>query len=522
MADAALDIVREFVRAEDPSLRSKGFRALGAFRSSAAVELLVDAALRDPSPEARAEAERVLAAQSLAASPALDAALERSLASNARDTYALLGRLRLLGGRPRLGLGRWSTRLYRALGLWNDTRRREGWRYWRRGTLPAILASLPAGFTSLWLLSRLSLPDSFAALIGGVFFAVLLGFAAAPWITPTQLHFDRPAGLLADALYAATGALAVVLLWIVVERTTSPTVIVLLATAPLAAAVIRAAVGLAGGMVRVEALGFLATVATAATCGIAMGWASAYLVALVAGLELDDVAAGEVYVGAAMVLAIVYAWFDTPRRALRALLHERGNGKAQEGRGTSAVSLPPNFPAAYGYATGATALVLAATVFWWAQPPRSLETDAEAAPAMPISLALKGNAETLTATTTPAQFDVAIPVRGILKIDIERRDDDERVYEVQLIRTPASANAPQPALARFVVEGTGANTWSGPLEDGRYRLSIVPSKRSNDRPQTALAAIEGRVRTRMGLVTETRSDIGVSLVLAADATAKGR
>src|SRR5262245_42348533 len=204
MADAALDIVREFAGATDSTVRRKGMRALGALPSDEAGALLVDTALDDTDPETGRSAEAVLAALGSDECRGASHALERHLVERPGKAYALLGRLRLLGGHIEVAHPSWPLRLRRALTLWNEQRRGRGWRYWLRGAGPAFfgawLGLVPAALA--YGLMDLRTESETNPLVG-LFLAWLLVPLAAPWITPTQLHYDRIAGTAADALYGA-------------------------------------------------------------------------------------------------------------------------------------------------------------------------------------------------------------------------------------------------------------------------------------------------------------------------------
>src|SRR5262245_16533756 len=292
MADAALDIVREFAGATDSTVRRKGMRALGALPSDEAGALLVDTALDDSDPETGRSAEAVLAVLGPDECRGANQALERHLVERPGKAYALLGRVRLLGGRMEVGHPSWPLRLRRAAGLWNEQRRGRGWGYWLRGIGPA--------FCGAWLglvlvgLAHLAL-DLDAGSETNPFIAFLLACVlvpfAAPWITPTQLHYDRIAGTLADGFYGAVlcmGLTAVV--W--AASRASPDIIARFVVAPLVVVSVRFAVSIVGGSVRIPVLGFLWTVFCAGFAGILAAWLGIFVVAGIFDYDLERITVG--------------------------------------------------------------------------------------------------------------------------------------------------------------------------------------------------------------------------------------
>jgi HEAT repeats len=207
MSNRALNIAREYLRSSDAQVKKNAATALAAIGSHDSIETLVRVALADGNPEVRARAEeeiRGLPPEGIAQAQAI---LEDLLSDGetARDSFALLGRLRLAGIISAVEKKRRSReRLRLAAGLGQPAR--GFWRNLRWSVLPA---SVYATLLSIALFSaylQLSLKRTTIIYIP-ILFVLPLALLATRGLSPFGLYYDRGAGLLVETGKALYGAL---------------------------------------------------------------------------------------------------------------------------------------------------------------------------------------------------------------------------------------------------------------------------------------------------------------------------
>ena len=529
--DVALTIAREFIGGAEATMRKKGLRALGALPSTGAADMLVEAALDTSDPETAQSAEAVIAALDAAACSNVNLALERRLPELPGRTYALLGRLRLLGAPVKVARTSWATRLGRATRLWNEMRRGRGWRYWARGIAPAFFGLvLGAGLSGVILDSlELNVPKE-------QFFASGIAFTwrrlAAPWITPTQLHYDRVAGTTADALIAAILWVALMLA-VVAITDRSHDALVLLLVAPLAVATIRVTVSGVGGSVRIPGLGFLCTTVVAAIAGIMVAWLATFAVAALFGFDLDRLDVGTWYWAPAFALAWMFTALDRLPADYAAVLRRTAAPGAVDQRSPSVLWPGPNIRARHAYwLAGFVCLafllmiVLATPGDQFAPPPISARE--------PLKLEVGAAARTLHVEQAPIQYKVELAARGLLAIESTHAQENDRTgYRIEFLRpaeprtiellrsaeqrtAAAAATQPDSGSVRLeLLDTQEKKTGSGTLGAGEYRLSITPLLEE----PTALARMARRTLTKLRIQPEGTANLNVSIVLAPETLA---
>lgn len=286
MAEAALDILDQFLHASDAEVRRKGVAALAALESSDAGPRLVEAALHDADPEVRASAEKSIAGIPAGRRGAVDAELEQQLRDrkSEREVYALLGRLKLQGYRSEVRLGTWPRRLRRAFGFFGAIKRGGGWRWWR-GIWPTLFGVLIA----LSIFVGLAVADvDYTDDPSRAFLAVLFAMGLTARTAPTERHFDRLAGVAVDVLFVFLGLLPAWLLAVsgvhgaeqqpLLVTVTGVAVLFALVAATRGVAALTAGmiqIPFVGAFVRVGASAFTALVITAALLALASGVSTA-------------------------------------------------------------------------------------------------------------------------------------------------------------------------------------------------------------------------------------------------------
>lgn len=522
MADAALDIVREFVRAQDSVTRKRGLRALGALKSSDASWMLVNAALDDSDPDVRKHAERVIAG--LADRGAVDQALDKCMASRSRATYGLLGRLRLLGASCRISPAPWPTRLWRAMRLGDDLRRSGRWRFWVRGVAPAAMGCVVGLLLTLLALRVLGLAaaDGREAeqAVGWALLLVLFAPLLAVWTTPTQMHFDRVAGTLADAMVAAIIPVALLVLLASILTGVAPTDIIVFVTLPLVVATIRIVVALVGGSVPVPVVGFLTTMLTAACAGIVVSALAIWMLARLVAANLNEVEpAWSFYWMLAFSLAWVFTWLDklpaehlqmrkpieAPSLAvqsLRALAAARSNTRPQ-----------------VAYTVFATVGVATLVMLWLAAPVDAIGLEAAMARGVPIEMKIAGDSQDRHAGRVPIEYVLNVGERGLLAVEVKRAGRDESAYTVEVLTGPSEQKRSAP-LAEYwqaavlhidlqldAVEPSA--TGSVTLDAGSYRLRVLLDEAAD----TAIARLYDRAARKLGVSSEREANLDLKVAL---------
>ena len=491
-------------------------RALGALPSDEAGALLVDTALDDTDPETGRSAEAVLAALGPNECRGAAQAMERHLVERPGKAYALLGRLRLLGGHIRVAHPSWPLRLRRALGLWNEQRRGRGWRYWVRGAGSAFygawLGLVVAGVAHLALdLDAGAETNPFIALL----LACVLVPVAAPWITPTQLHYDRIAGTLSDGLYGAVlciGLTAVV--W--AASRTSPDIIALFVVSPLVVVTVRFAVSLFGGSVRIPGLGFLWTVTCAGFAGILAAWLGIFVVAGVFDYDLERITVGMASCVFAFSLAWMFTALDKPSADSVALLAQGAVPGALAARFPAVPWPRSNIHPLQAHVFGAAVCSLFCLLVVLSIPGRVLVRENLIAKGPEIRLQYDAGVQTRRVESVPIQYDVSLDRRGLVAIECTRAPDDAKDYRVELERVgePATTVAQFAAAAQSrqvisVVVSQPRITSSATVDPGQYRLRVLRIAEE----ETTLARVARRalMRLRMASKVDAQLDIGIEL-----------
>src|SRR5262249_1914577 len=119
MSDRALSITREYLRSPDPQIKKNAATALAAIGSRDSIENLIRLALTEPDPKVQTHAEEELSDLKGSRMGRAQAILESSLLDEelSRESFALLGRLRLKGALGPAEARRLSIRLRLAASL---------------------------------------------------------------------------------------------------------------------------------------------------------------------------------------------------------------------------------------------------------------------------------------------------------------------------------------------------------------------------------------------------------------------
>lgn len=515
MTEAALRIVDEYLGAEDIACRRKGVLALRAFESEPAISRLIDKALDEADVELRSLAERVLAELDGEQRAVAYRVLERGLYDPGPwlATYALLGRLRLLGAVGAVRLGRPVVRVRRAISLIWAYVRGGGWRHWLRGLRPGLvgLACAWLGPVFIGLLGLGSTEETWPGLLGSVMVPLVAVFT-----TPIKLHFDRLAGLAADAALAATAsALVVAMLWLLLaeESTYTSEWLLALLAVPISVASVRAVGGILGGRFQAAALDAVAASLAAGIAGIVASGAVLWAGAKVLEVPLDSVAHWGAFWSASFAVAAV-VW------ALDRVRPPRSGAAARQvqllgGLPASALAAG-NFPKRLANTCGGALIVVLALMIWVIVP-RGNISPAE------TKLAYVNSAQTRHASEVsrvPSEYELGAPGRGDLTVTLNRLDADSSAgYVVELHRLKASDQPSRqqvpnylPSLplelrslrveSSFTLEPSEV-TFTGhakATQDVAYTLRISRDPRLDQTRSPLLSRFDSRVRSalRMG------------------------
>jgi MFS family permease len=497
--------------------------------------MLVEAALDADDPETARSAEAVIAALDAAACSNVNLALERHLPEVPGRTYALLGRLRLLGAPVKVARSSWATRLQRAARLWNEMRRGRGWRYWTRGIGPAVVGLILGAMLSGFILDLLDLNVPSEHVLASAIVSLFLVPLAAPWITPTQLHYDRIAGTTSDALMAA-------ILWVMLMGAIAPltdfshNALVLLLVAPLSVATIRVVVSAVGGSVRIPRVGFLWTTIVAAIAGIMVAWLATFAVAALLDFDLARLDGGTWYWAPAFSLAWMFTALDRLPADYAGVLRQTAAPGAFDQRCPSVLWPVPNIRARDAHWLAGIVCLAFVAMLVLATPGDRLAPPPMAA-REPLKLEVGAGAQTLRVEQAPIQYDVVLAARGLLAIESTHVEANDRTgYRIELLKPAeprtaelpsrgeqrtvaaqiAAATQPDSASARLeLLETQAKNTWSGTLNAGQYRLNITSLREE----PTALARMARRALAKFRIQPEGTANLDLSIVLAPEALA---
>ena len=506
VADLALRIAREFVDATDAATRKRGLGGLGALSSIESASLLLDRALNDPDPEARKHAESVMASLPEPQSTPLRSVLQRSLEQRTGVTYALMGRLQLLGSGIGVAPSLWPLRLRRAMSLWNDLRRGHSWRYWVRGLGSGFVGAVFGFLFASIVLGPLKLlppPQESGTIISTLTLpiALLLSALIAPWVTPTQLHIDRPAGITGDALIAALITLAVMILasgFVLFGAVDGeiPTMTVLVMVAPLAVAATRVAISLVGGSVSIPVLGFLWTTVTGGFAGLLAAWLGALAISGAFGFDLNNVFAGASFCTGAFTVAWMFTRFDRPlqRKSLRARPESALNAPPER-QSESVSAMRPNFLPRQAYASAAVVYALLTVVVFLAVPGSALGPGIKSIPGEGIELKVGTETVKRRISQAPIHYDVNVaPGGGRADFELTLPENSRDRYNIVV----EAAVQPDKPIANFDTESLASNpAWSIELEGGQYRLRVTRHEADDD--QTVLARLYTRAEAKLGM-----------------------
>ncbi|MBN8442884.1 hypothetical protein FG147_11065 [Thauera sp. UPWRP] len=496
MHETALKIVDRFVNSPRAEERGKGFRALGHLGSAAAAGRLVDAALSDPDPDLRAEAEAILARE--AEQPAVRDALLRRLDTPAdrRRVYAMLGRLRLRGASLAFDLGGWWVRLVASLIVVDQFRRDMGWHFWVRGMRPCVLGAILGGIAGWQVFEALDLGASETFLLGFALSAVT--FAIGVWSMPLRLHYDRAAALVSSTLVPAILAVGLTFWISSFESVASPFT---LGIAALFVAVIRLAVALVSdGIPSVNMDAFITTL-VAALFGLLVS-AVAILLSVWVFTPTDSDAWMETWGlcwSFAFPLAALFTWLDRLPAKYRALVPNipgppRSVASARIGRATSICIL-------------STSLLLAILG-------RPVQWDATgrmvSAALAPIEITGFDTAQIVELSRYSHAFEFKLGQRGDVQVEATRLESDHLSYRLEMEEMQkeqkGGSDSAVPGVARYrygytllSADEAAASISTGVLEARSYKAHVSVSQIEVE-GSYALPRLQKRIAYRLRLI----------------------
>lgn len=512
---AAETVVHGYLAATDPSTRKKGLSAAAALCADGLADELVDAALADPSPQLRSEAEAMIAKE--IANPALAGELQRrfDVPADRAKVYALAGRLRLRGATPSLRLDSPIRSLRDALGLIATFRRGRGWRYYLRGFAPGLIGGICGAALWFMLLGALNLAVDQVWVFSLVFGFLL--FPVAALSVPSVLQYHRGAGIASACLVAM--ALDAIYWGVLATAVTSAEKLELheLLTLLVQIAVTRATAATVGG-----SLGrpYVDTPVTALVSGCAGILAAVPMsIAWNEFAPISDRSSFDAFWAIALPLGAMFAVLDSLPTDYQHIAPKspcRAWPQPTLGRGA-------------GHAVIAFVSVAMFALLYVSRPlDVNLETPlAQQTKSEPVSLKPGMEPVTLTPTADLHAYTLDLAQGGSLNISLTSTHEEAYLYKLRLLsRTDDSGRVVSwvgtPVKPVFTMNQTDTNESSTQeLKGGQYMLEIVPDHSSLEGTDL-MTQLRARAYARMGLTQQPEYAISVALKMQPPAPAAPR
>ncbi len=538
MSGSALGVVREFVDAQEPSVRGCGVHALAALGNEEAAELLVGIALDETTVDAQVRAEIEIAGLPEAERGHITRVLERMLEIDPRRAYSLLGRLRMRGALLAIRAPNYLNRLRHAQSVVGEVRRRRGWHFWVRGIVPALVGTI-LGMIAFVSAMYLGGVDSWIGreIYGGEFWVAFpIAALGALLTTPTQQHFDRFAGTAVDSVGAAVicaSAVSILLFvfgmnpnenWRLIgegDGISTALIVVWVSAAFMGAVAVRITVAVVGFSVAIPVGGRLVTVATGAISGVLGSGATMIIVGTVLGTNLDDILGWPMYWVGAFTLAWVFASLDAPEDVSYGISGER---RAPLSRRQSRRKVPdPNYrrPLAFGLTAAVWSVALPLALLMQSDKP--LFTSPEAVP-QKVSLDYSKTETQIAVDRAPYAIDAELIKRGTMYVRLFREEDDSNGYEMEVIATrQAHSNEPSNGIVSTLqgrklemdlTDLESEESASITLDKGTYRIIVTPVMQFER--VSALSGFISRIVERFGSERYVEGNLNMTLRLGAE------